>query len=215
MSRRYALLCGALAGPLFMLALLIEGATRAGYNPIRHYGSSLEIGPLGWTQHANFLLAGLLMLVFAIGLPAALRARGRRSIWGPLLIAVWGLGLIGAGLFTDDPVSGYPPGTPEQITVPTTHGDLHSKVSLLGFVGLTAAFFVFARRFTGWGERRWATYSTASGVLFPAGFVLLVAAVSQTKGLVDVGGLIQRLTVTVGWAWLTLLAVHLLRTAPD
>jgi hypothetical protein len=30
--------------------------------------------------------------------------------------------------------------------------------------------------------------------------------------LVEFGGLLQRATVTTGWAWLTLLAVHLLRT---
>jgi len=54
--------------------------------------------------------------------------------------------------------------------------------------------------------------SAVSGALFPIGFVLFVAAFSQAKGLVEVGGLIQRLTVSVGWAWLTLLAVHLART---
>jgi hypothetical protein len=196
-----------------MLVLVVEGATRAGYNPIRHAGSSLELGSsLGWMQRANFFVAGSLVLVFALGLPAALRERGRRSTWGPLLIGGWGLGLIGAGLFLDDPVSGYPPGTPATTVPPTTHGDLHGKTSLVGFLALVVAYFVFARRFAGWGERRWALYSAVSGVLFPIGFVLFVAAFTQAKGLVEVGGLIQRLTVTVGWAWLTLLAIHLAKT---
>lgn len=212
MFRCISLLCGAIAGPLFMLVLVVQGATREDYDPIRHHGSSLELGSsLGWVQQANFIVAGSLMVIFAFGLPGALRARGYRSIWGPLLIGVWGLGLLGAGVFLDDPVSGYPPGTPAMTVPPTTHGDLHGKTSLVGFLALTAAYFVFARRFAAWGERRWALYSALSGVLFPIGFVLFVAASLQAEGLVDVGGLIQLLTVSVGWAWLTLLAAHFLR----
>ena len=216
MFRRISLLCGAIAGPLFMLVLLVQGATREGYDPIRHHGSSLELGSsLGWVQQANFLVAGSLVLIFALGLPSGLRERGHRSTWGPLLIGFWGLGLLGAGVFLDDPVSGYPPGTPAMTVPPTTHGDLHGKTSLVGFLAMTAAYFVFARRFAAWGERRWALYSALSGVLFPIGFVLFVAASLQAESLVDVGGLIQRLTVTIAWAWLTLLAAHFLRAPQE
>jgi hypothetical protein len=44
-------------------------------------------------------------------------------------------------------------------------------------------------------------------------FVLTSAGFAQAEGLVDVAGLAQRATVTIGWLWLTLLAVHLL-TSP-
>jgi hypothetical protein len=33
----------------------------------------------------------------------------------------------------------------------------------------------------------------------------------NASGLVNVAGLIQRLTIVIGWGWRTLLAVHLLR----
>jgi hypothetical protein len=36
---RALLACGALGGPLFVVVLLIEGATRPGYSPMRHPGS--------------------------------------------------------------------------------------------------------------------------------------------------------------------------------
>ena len=36
------------------------------------------------------------------------------------------------------------------------------------------------------------------------------AGFAQVQGLVDYAGLFQRITLTVGWAWLTLLAVALL-----
>jgi len=35
-------------------------------------------------------------------------------------------------------------------------------------------------------------------------------AFNQAEGLAELGGLFQRITITIGWSWLTLLAVHLL-----
>ena len=87
---RTLLACGAIAGPLFTLASILEGATRAHYQPLRHPVSSLELGDFGWTQRANFLVAGGLTLAFAIGLRRALRPLGG-STWGPLLHLLRGL----------------------------------------------------------------------------------------------------------------------------
>jgi hypothetical protein len=44
------LVCGMAAGPLFTLAWLVEGATRANYDPLRYPISSLSIGDSGWMQ---------------------------------------------------------------------------------------------------------------------------------------------------------------------
>ncbi|HYT26017.1 MAG TPA: DUF998 domain-containing protein [Actinomycetota bacterium] len=108
---RALLVCGAVAGPLFTVAWVVEGATRAHYNPLRHPVSSLELGDFGWTQRANFIAAGGLTLAFASGLRRARRPLGG-STWGPLLVGAHAIGLLGAGIFVTDPVSGYPPGTP-------------------------------------------------------------------------------------------------------
>ena len=67
------LACGAIAGPLFVLVFLLEGATRANYDPLRHPVSSLALGDYGWVQSANFVAAGLLTLAFSVGLRRALR----------------------------------------------------------------------------------------------------------------------------------------------
>jgi hypothetical membrane protein len=209
------LACGAIAGPLFTLAWILEGATRAHYNPLRHPVSSLELGDSGWTQRANFIVAGLLTLAFAIGLRRALRPLGG-STWGPLLVGAHAIGLLGAGIFVTDPVSGYPPGTPDQLqTYGSVHAALHDLFSVGTFVGLPIACLVFARRFAGWGQRGWAIYSAATGVVFAVAFVLTSMAFNQAESLVEFGGLLQRSTVTVGWTWLTLLAVHLLRAPSE
>ena len=201
---------GAIAGPLFVVTFLIEGITRLNYNPFRHPVSSLALGEYGWVQSANFIVAGLLTLAFAIGLRLALRPQ-KVSTWGSLLIAIWGIGLLGAGVFVTDPVSGYPPGTAAFIQNATAHGALHDQLSLLGFIALVAACFVFASRFYARGERGWAIYSVLTGILFAAGIVLASAAFSQNESLVAFGGLLQRSAVIVGFTWQTLLAVHFLR----
>lgn len=206
-------LCGVVAGPLFVIGFLVEGATRSGYDPIRHPVSSLSLGDPGWTQVANFLTAGMLTLAFAVGLRRALSVRGRGSTWGSLLVGIWAVGLIGAGIFPTDPVSGYPPGTPDKLEHYSTSGALHDfAFSLPAFLALPAACFVFARRFAVRRQAGWMTYSIVSGSVFVVGFLLTSIGFDQADGLVAVAGLLQRLTVTVGWAWLTVLAVHLVRT---
>ncbi|MEQ4720210.1 DUF998 domain-containing protein [Nonomuraea sp. B19D2] len=208
-TRTSLLLCGAIGGPLFVIAFLIEGATRTDYDPLRHPVSSLALGPSGWMQIANFVVTGVLMLFFAVGLRRALHAAGRGSTWGPLLVGAYAIGLIGAGVFVTDPVGGYPLGTPVQ-GVRTWHGALHDfPFSLLVFAALAASCLVFARRFAGWGERGWAVYSAVTGALIVIGFLLSGQAFAQVPGLLQIGGLLQRLTIAVGWGWLTLLALHL------
>ena len=136
-------------------------------------------------------------------------------MWGSLLVAIWGIGLLGAGIFLTDPVSGYPPGTPDVLLNPTAHGAIHDQISLLGFLALTTACFVFSYIFATEGERGWAMYSVVTGVLFPMGIILSSMAFSQNVSLVAFGGLIQRLTVTIGWTWLTLLAIHIRKSVPE
>jgi Protein of unknown function (DUF998) len=209
------LVCGAIAGPLFTLAWAAEGATRANYRPLRHPVSSLELGDLGWTQRANFIVTGLLTLAFASGLRRALRPLGG-STWGPPLIAAFAIGLLGSGIFVTDPVSGYPPGTPDKLAhYSSAQAALHDLFGVSVFMGLPVACFVFAWRFVGWGKRGWAIYSAATGLALVAGFVLASMAFSQVEQLVALGGLLQRVTITFGWTWLTLLAVHLLRGLPQ
>jgi hypothetical protein len=68
---------------------------------------------------------------------------------------------------------------------------------------------VFGSRFAGRGERGWAVYSFFTGLAFTVAFVLAGAGFGQTEGLVDLAGLLQGLAVTIGFGWLTLLAVQI------
>ena len=204
------LMCGAIGCPLFVIVFLVEGATRADYNALRYPISSLSIGTFGWTQAANFIVTGLLILAFAIGLRRALQS-GIGAVWGPLLIGMAGIGLIGAGAFTSDPVFGYPPGAPLVLAQFSTHGHLHDLFSVLVFLGLPIACFVFSRRFATQRNNRWSIYSALTGMGILAAFVLAAIGFNQTPGFVEIAGVYQRLSIIIGWTWITLLALHLLR----
>ncbi|MEU4191140.1 DUF998 domain-containing protein [Kribbella sp. NPDC026611] len=195
--------CGLVAGPLFVVVFLLEGVFKgSGYDALRHPVSSLELGANGWIQVVNFLVAGVLSLAFAAGVWRS----GFRA--GAVLLGVWGVALLGAGLFTTDPVSGFPLGTPAVVDY-TTSGALHDGFSLPGFLALAAAQVVLSRG----AGRRWFVYSLLSAMVFVACFFLASAGFNQTAGLVAVGGLFQRLAVVVGWGWTVALAVRLRRTA--
>ncbi len=211
---KWLLFCGVIAGPLFIITLLIEGATRADYDPIRHPGSSLALGDFGWIQVVNFIVTGLLIVLFAIGLWRALR-NYQRSTWGPLLLGWLGIGLIGAGLFLTDPVSGYPSGTPNLIAQPTPHGQMHDLFSLGVFVGLPLACFVFTRVFIKRRERSWAIYSLCSGLGMIITFVFANIAFVQTPGFVEFGGLFQRICLTIGLGWLAVLALKFFKLSSE
>jgi hypothetical protein len=193
--------CGLVVGPLFVVVFLMEGVFKgSGYDALRHPVSSLALGPGGWIQVVNFLVAGVLTITFAVGV----RRSGFRA--GAVLIGLWGVGLLGAGMFRTDPVSGFPIGTPPTSDY-TTLGALHDGLSLPAFLCIAAAQVVLSR---GHG-RAWFWYSLLSATAFLVCLFLASAGFSQTAGLVEVGGLFQRLAVTIGWAWLMALAVRLLR----
>jgi Protein of unknown function (DUF998) len=168
---RALLACGAVGGPLFVVAFLVEGATRTGYDPVRYPVSLLAVGDFGWEQIANFIVTGLLMLAFAVGLRRAPRPVGG-SVWGPLLVGIYAIGLLGAGVFVTDPVAAiFPPGTPHGFQ-PSLHSTLPDVATAVVVAALPTACLVFSRRFATDGRRGWAIYSAGSGVVFLVGFVL-------------------------------------------
>jgi hypothetical protein len=211
--RNRLLLAGLLIGPLFVVTFLVEGALRHGYHPMRHPVSSLALGPTGWIQVANFLVAGALTLIFAIGLRRSLKP-GPGTVAGPVLLAIWGVSLLGDGIFVTDPVNGYPPGTLASPQRPSWHGVLHDLVfGLPGFACFAAAMLVFAYAFARRRAPWWTVYSGLSGIAFATLFLLTSAGFAQNPQLVSTAGLLQRLTVGTGFLWLTLLAAR--QTARD
>lgn len=204
-STQWLLACGPIGAFGFILVFLIAGVIRPNYSPMYHHVSSLSLGDGGWVQISNFVVTGALMVACALGLRRSL-ASGLGATWGPLLIVAFGLGLIGAGVFVADAAFGYPPGAPAGVpTSHTVHGTLHNVVSIVVFASLTAACFVFGRRFLQQpGNRAWALYSFSTGVAVPA-FIIASSVALFNDGP---AGLFQRLSVASGWVWVGLLAMR-------
>ncbi|HSP10240.1 MAG TPA: DUF998 domain-containing protein [Candidatus Dormibacteraeota bacterium] len=153
-------ICGAL---LFAAVWLIEGATRPGYSAWAHTISALSLGPSGWVQRLNFIIFGALTLGSALGWRQAL-AHGVGAVAYPVLKAIEGVGLIVDGVFSQDPLAGYPPGA--LITGPTVHGVIHVTFAIITITAIGLDWFVLARRFAGdptW--RGWGKYAVITGVL--------------------------------------------------
>ena len=204
-ARRGMVRCGAAAGPLFVGVFLIEGARRPDYEPLRHPVSSLSLGPRGWVQAANFATAGLLYLAGAAGLARSPGQATGRPIAAAALGAT-GLGLLGSAVFRTDPVSGYPPGTPDAPAETSATGAMHAVVAVPIFLGIPAAAFACAWRFRRSGSPGWAAYSAATGASMLTAMGLASASFSQDPRLVRYGGLFQRAAIVSGFSWLTALS---------
>lgn len=155
----------------------------------------------------NFVLSGLLVLALALGMRRVLRG-SRDETCGPLLVGVYGFGLIGAGFFTADPAFGFPPGTPADAHTISWHGLLHFITAAIGFLALIAACIVIARRFASQGLLGWAIYSVGSGLLFFAAFVGVATGSGQSWSVIGFW-----IGVVFIWTWIAILAGRLRKEA--
>lgn len=201
---RTLLLCGVIAGPFYLVVGLIQALTRPGFDLRRHDLSLLANGALGWIQICNLVLSGMLVGAFALGVRRTLTA-GRGRTWAPMLLAIYGAGLIGAGFFIADPAAGFPPGTPADTHAISWHGFLHFLFGGVGFLALIAACFVMSARFAGAGQRVWAIYSRATGVIYFAAFLGIATGSGQSWSVLGFW-----IGVVIAWAWIAALAGKLL-----
>ena len=70
---RVLLLCGVVAGPLYVIVGVIEMLTRPGFDPTRHDLSLMSNGDWGWIHVSLLILTGLLTIAGAVGMRRVLR----------------------------------------------------------------------------------------------------------------------------------------------
>jgi hypothetical protein len=207
---RTLLACGVAAGPFYLIVGLLQAFTRPGFDITRHDLSLLSNGELGWIHIANLIICGLLVIAGAVGIRQALRS-GIGKTWGPLLIGIYGLGLIGAGIFVADPSLGFPPGTPEGMPAAiSSSGLLHFITGGVGFLALIAACIIFARRFASLGRRGWAVFSVITGLVFLLGFFGIAAGSGNPWTILGFW-----IAVVLAWIWLSALSAQLMNELPQ
>jgi hypothetical protein len=193
---------GVVVGPLYMIVGLAQAFTRAGFDITRHPLSILSNGDLGWIQVINFLVSGILVIGAAVGLRQALRG-GRGGTWAPILIGIYGLGIICGGIFKADPAMGFPPGTPETVETISTSGMLHFMLGGIGFLGLISACIVMSRRFAASGNRGLQVFSLFTGIYFLVSFFSLAMGSMAGDSVLAVVTLAFYAAVMLAWAWLS------------
>jgi len=192
---------GVIAGPFYLVVALAQVFTREGFDPAKHQWSLLANGGPGWIQIANFVITGLMVIAFAVGLRRALDG-GVGARWAPRLVAVYGTGLIAAGIFRADPALGFPVGTPDGPAVVSWHGLLHLAAGGIGFTSLAVACFVIGRRYASENRKGWAAFSRLTGVVFLTGF----AMVASTGGN-QAANLAFTAAIVLVWGWTTAVAL--------
>ena len=157
--------------------------------------SELVLGRFGWVQTIAFVVAGIGTLALAYALRQLTTGTWGSRI-GSLLVGVYGVGAVLTAIFPTDRVD-----SPADMASLSTTGLIHIAISLVSFVGMIAAMFIFTRTFA--LEPRWRVLSPWI-VLFPASALSLLFVQSEGPWV----GLMQRLMVGVIAAWIIIVAIR-------
>ena len=191
-KQRIFALCGIIAPILFTFLVIVASFLRTDYNQIYNFVSDLGVGPYAIIQNVNFVIFGFLVIVFSLGLRGGLPvSEGRALKAGIWLVTIFGLGVLFAGVFSEDYLSGVP----------------HNLVSATAFLTIIAAQLLIWKGLKNadnyiWGKYR--TYSLISGLL---SIVLLLVLRVAIGG--DYQGLAQRLFLAVPWIWIEVTGIKL------
>lgn len=182
--RIYAV-CGIVAPILFWVIATIDGILRPGYNPLYNYVSDLGVGPLSIIQNINFIIFGILTLIFGYGLRMGFPTPHTRSLTaGIIFFLIFSIGVLLAGVFPEDYLSQGP----------------HNIVSATAFVASIVAQLLIWQGLRSKYDEVWAkyrTYTLISGLLSLLLVVLL--KVAMLYGFYP--GLVQRAFLIVPWLW--------------
>lgn len=204
---RSLLLWGAVAGPFYVTVSVILGLTRDGFDFTRHYWSLLANGDFGWVQRASYVLTGLMLVAFAVGLGRALRP-GFADRWAPALVGVFGASMVVAGIFTTDPYGDFPF---DSFHGTSSRGVLHFAALCIGSAAVAVACFALARRFAADGGLGLARFSGVTAVVSLVGLLPFIATFPGNA----VNNVRFTAAVVLGLGWIATVAAHLYRSLAD
>ncbi|MDN5765461.1 MAG: DUF998 domain-containing protein [Humibacillus sp.] len=191
---------GVIAGPLYVGVSLIEATVRPGFDLTRHSWSLLSNGPYGWVHATLLVLTGLMTIAAALGFRRALALRAV-----PVLLGLYGAGLLAAGLCTADPADGFPVGTAAGPGVVSGHGLMHLAAAGTGFLAFSAATVTLGVHYLRRSQRGRGLAAISTGVLFLTAFVGVAAGGGKPTVVAFVAAVI------VACSWLTVTSITLYR----
>jgi uncharacterized membrane protein YidH (DUF202 family) len=145
---------------LALSALEYDFMLRIGWSPVADpagaWPSALALGPYGPAQVANFVVSGLLLAFFSLGLHLG-ATNGRGSPFGPALLLMAGTAMT---------LMGFETGPIRRIGPRSLHGLIHDAAFVIFVLAFLAALYSLWRRFE--ADPRWrrhARYTLATGIL--------------------------------------------------
>jgi hypothetical protein len=200
------LIAGVSVAPWFLVVSLLQAVTRPVFDLRKHEVSLLLVGSFGWVQMINFIVTGLLGIAFAVGLRRLLHP-GRAGTWGPILVALFGILFLVAGVLHPDPQLGFPVGAPAGVpTIQSAPSNIHSLAFSALALMIVAAAFVFARKFASEHDRAWAITSAVFGVAIIVFVAAGSALMAGGSGGIPLLGAAVAIT-----GWVTVIACRMLR----
>ena len=193
-------LLGATAAATYVVVVVAGGWATPGYNHIAHAISELTAadaphrGPLGLT----FVIYDLLLIAFAIVLPAAFGGR-RGIVFGSALLAV--VGLAGLGMSTVLP-------TDRPGDAITTIGWAHIGLAAAASLGSMAAILAFALALR--QRPKWRAFAIFSFFSLAAIFLSGLWAAATAVQLSPITGLAERVTIGIFILWLLAFSLRLI-----
>lgn len=197
---------GVVAGIFYLLVGATHGLLRDGFSFADHVLSLLMLGDFGWIQATNLILTGLMVVAAAIGFGRAMKPGKGAKVVGTLL-TLYGLALVGSGIFPPDAVDGFP--DPSSTAQATTRGILHLAFGGMGFFALGTAAFFAARWHEARGDLSGARRSRLCAAVVLLGFLGGASLAANTAGIALIW-----VAVVTGWVWLAITARHLYHTVP-
>ncbi|WP_295671639.1 DUF998 domain-containing protein [uncultured Mucilaginibacter sp.] len=181
-----ALLCCGFSGVLFILIYAVFGFLTPGFNALRNTISSLELVKNGWLQQANFMLYGVLSMLFTIGLSKELIKSA--NAWYIVLFQLFiCAGSIGLAICIHEP--------------------LHQICNIIVFISVLVVLFLFAWQFyktNSW--KGWIVYSLVAAFMTMALKAIFMLAVTYHHW----PGLFERLIFLPYNLWLFVLIIKLI-----
>ncbi|MDA0797314.1 MAG: DUF998 domain-containing protein [Chloroflexi bacterium] len=190
----YLAMCGVAVPLVFSAMVIVGGVAQEGYSHASQAISELGRVEAGrpFVQNLNFIVTGILVIVFAIGLHHAPGLQGG-AMKGPVLIGVFGLvTAVAQPAFSCDPGCGGATGM----------GLAHNVTGVASFLAVVAGIGFIGKRFrTADGWERYAKPSLATAV---AALVALLTwiIVSKIVGVDSVNGVLQRVFVGIVLLWI-------------
>jgi len=197
---------GVVAGIFYLVVGIAQGLVRDGFSFAEHPLSLLMLGDFGWIQRTNLILTGMMVIAAAVGFRRAMTPDKRAKRTG-IALGVYGLALIGAGIFPPDPVNGFPEAS--STAEATTNGVLHLTFGGIGFIALATAALFLVGWYRGRDESSSATRSRLAGIVILVAFLGGAALATSSVGVI-----LLWVAVATGWVWLSFNSLHIYRLVP-